>query len=436
MVGAVVAQLEPSHRVLQFDPQGHRMGPVGTRASQVALGWGLMWLMGAVQDLFLPPSIGVLSLMLAAGAMLLAPRRVIREFPISLSLLGLVTITIASIMWSVDPVATQANLRALLPATLGVIIVGGLLTLRDVADALIWTIRIVLALTFAALVMFPATRVHVINEEGLSDYAGWHGFFNHKNNMVAFLVLAIPTILVFHREGIIKWLTLGAIGVLMVGSTSATGLSAGFFVVVAWIWLQLYQRQSAEDARNSTLLALVSVLGSAAVVGVAASSVATVTSAYGKDTTFSGRTEIWQATVDAIAREPWLGHGFLSLFWRDRVSPETAEIWRQVGFDASHAHNGALDLTLQIGLIGLGVFLLLWVTIMFRAWRALPTQTDLAIWVLCVMTANLLMSLSEDVMYGGWLAVFGLLKMLLMRRQESLDRPSLGSGPVDKWAYR
>lgn len=434
----MVAQIEPSsHRVLQYDPQGHRMGAIGTLAAQLALIWGVLWTMGAVQDRLLPPALGMLSLILALGAMILAPRRVVMEFPISFSILGIFTIIISSIIWTVDSLATGASIRALIPAMLGIVIVGGLLTLKDVGDALIWAVRLGVAITYVGLIIDPATRLHVgVESGGVEDYAGWHGYFNHKNNMAGFLVLAIPTILIFHRAGIIKWLTLGAIGVLLVGSTSATGVSAAFFATVAWVWLRLYHMQAKEDRRDSTLLFLVSVVGALGVIAAALSSIATITSAYGKDTTLSGRTQIWEASFDAFIRQPWLGHGFGGLFFREQVSVETAEIWRQVGFDNSHAHNGPLDMALQIGLVGLAIFLVLWVSTYRRGWQAITTQPDLGIWVVAVISANLLMALSEDAFSAGWIAIFALMKMLLMRRDESLRRPGLREQIVAKWAYR
>ena len=413
------------------------MGPIGTLAAQAALIFGMLWVMGVIQDLLLPPATGVLALLLALGAMVLAPRRVVMEYPISLSLTGMVAISIASIAWTIDSAATMANINGLVPAMMAVIIVAGLLTLRDFANALIWTIRITLVITAAALVAMPSTRVHVgVQSGGVEDYAGWHGLFNHKNNMSEFLVLAIPTILIFHRNNIIKWATLAVIAVLLAGSTSATGMSAAFFAVVAWVWLELYRRRADADTRDSTLLFLVSVLGSAAVVGVAAASIQTVTSAYGKDTTFSGRTQIWEATIDAIGRHPWLGHGFGALFWPVRTNSETAEIWRQVGFENTHAHNGILDLILQIGIIGAIIFAVLWASTLYGGWQAIASQPDLGVWVVVVVTSNLLMSLSENTFYGGWLAVFGILKVMLMRRDESLRRPGWLEQPIEKWAYR
>ncbi len=435
MVVAMTMQMPPpvaTRHPERFDPQGHQMGPLGTVAAQLSLVAGLLWAMGALGGLLLPPAIGILTIAPALGALLLAPRTVLMEFPVSFSILGIFGITVASIAWSIDPVASAATLKGLIPAMLAVILAGGMLGLRDAADALIWAVRLALVITFVGLAAFPETRAHIgVGGEGL-DYAGWHGFFNHKNNMASFLVLAIPTVLTFSRSALAKWATLGSIGVLLVGSTSATGVSAAFFVTIAWVWLRIYQSQ--KDARNSTLLALVSLLGSIGVVAAALSSIATITSAYGKDTSFSGRTVIWEASLDALSRKPWLGHGFGALFWRENLSSETDLIWRQVGFEASHAHNGALDLALQIGLIGLAIFVVLFISTMRMGWQALSTKPDLGVWVVSALSANLLMSFSEDVFFGGWLAVFCLMKMLLMRRPESLYRTSWRDGPISKWA--
>lgn len=418
--------------VLNFDPQGHQMGPLGTIATQLSLMLGVIWALGALTQLLLPPSYGILTIAPVLGALILAPRPVLMEFPISFSILGIYSISIASLIWTIDDTATVAGLKGLIPAMLAITLAGGLLTLRDFMDGLIWTIQVILVMIVISLILLPETRSHLGGGANGDDYAGWHGLFNHKNNMTPFLGLAIPTILTFHKPGIIKWGTLGVIGVLLIGSTSATGISAAFFSGIVWLWLKIYQSQ--DDARNSTLLAFVSFLGSIGIVVAAVASIATITSAYGKDTTFSGRTEIWEASIDALAREPWLGYGFSALFWREGISNETAEIWRQVGFEASHAHNGPLDIALQVGLVGLAIFGVLWLTTMRGGIQALKIQPDLGIWVVSALAGNLLMGLSEDVFYGGWVAVFAVMKMLLMRRPESLNRPSYREVAVQKWA--
>lgn len=413
-----------------FDPQGHRMGPLGTLAAQGAVVLGVLWVFGVFGELLLPPSVGLLAMFPIMGALLLAPKTVIMQLPISFSILGIVGIPVASLAWTVDPGATFINVRSLIPSVVAIILAAGILTLRDFTLAMIWAIRITIVVTIIALILVPSTRLHLVGGPNGEPYPGWHGFFNHKNNMAPFLAMAIPTVLIFDKNPLFKWGTLGLIAGLLAGSTSATGVSGAFFAVVAWYWLKTYQQQ--EDDRDSTLLVMASLVGSLAVVGGAAASFATITSAYGKDTSLSGRTDIWEASIEALSRRPLLGHGFGALFWRVDVSPETAEIWRHVGFEASHAHNGALDLALQIGLVGLLVFTVLWLSTVRSAWAKLDSSPDLSIWVLAVLASIFIIGLSEDVFFGGWIALFCAMKVLLMRRDSSLLQPSWRDG-IARW---
>lgn len=407
------------------------MGPLGTLGAQGAVVLGVLWVFGAFGELQLPPSFGLLAMFPIIGALLLAPRTVLMQLPVSFSILGIVAIPVASLTWTVDSAATFINLRSLIPSIVAIILAAGVLTLRDFTLAMIWAIRIAVVATILALIVMPSTRYHLVGGANGEPYPGWHGLFNHKNNMAPFLVVGLPTVLIFDKNPLFKWGTLALMAGLLAGSTSATGVSGAFIAVIAWYWLKTYQQQ--DDERDSTLLFMVSLVGSLALIGGAIASFATITSAYGKDTSLSGRTDIWEASIEALTRRPWLGHGFGALFWRVDVSGETAEIWRHVGFEASHAHNGALDLALQVGLVGLLIFTALWLSIIKSAWTRLDSSPELSIWILTIMASIFVIGLSEDVFFGGWIALFCALKVLLMRRESSLLQPSWRGG-VAKWA--
>lgn len=419
-------------RLPTFDPQGHRMGPVGTLACQAAIVLGVLWSFGVIASFFLPPTLGLLPLLLAMGALVLAPKTVVMQLPVSLSVLGIVTVCISSLAWTIDPVATSVVLRNWMPSVLALVLAAGMLPLRDVAAALVWAVRIAVVITVIALVISPAARIHLDPDPDVPPYPGWHGFFLHKNRMTPFLVSAIATVVVFDRSFLIKWGTVGVIGVLMVGSTSATGISAAFLIVVALVWLRIYQSSRREDLRTSTLFFSASVLGFLGMAAGIVASLATITSAYGKELTFSGRTYIWAASLDAIGRRPFFGHGVGALFWQNDVSPETAQIWRQVGFEASHAHNGALDLALQVGVVGLAIYAVLWVSVFRRGWSVLNERPDLSVWVVSILFAHAFMSLSEDVYLAGWLALLSFMKVLLARRSDSLYAPPLNQ--MSRWS--
>ncbi len=79
------------------------------------------------------------------------------------------------------------------------------------------------------------------------------------------------------------------------------------------------------------------------------------------DATFTGRTEIWQLGVDAVAQRPITGYGFSSFFGTDEVVYGLGEntTWANAATDA---HNAYLNLALTIGLPGL-LLTIVWVVV-------------------------------------------------------------------------
>ncbi|NJN48601.1 MAG: O-antigen ligase family protein [Alkalinema sp. RL_2_19] len=64
---------------------------------------------------------------------------------------------------------------------------------------------------------------------------------------------------------------------------------------------------------------------------------------------------MWFGALDKIAERPWLGYGFRA-FWRPEGG--APEIWKIVGYEPPHAHNGYINISLDLGVIGLALFLL------------------------------------------------------------------------------
>ncbi|MFB2839733.1 O-antigen ligase family protein [Floridanema evergladense] len=92
--------------------------------------------------------------------------------------------------------------------------------------------------------------------------------------------------------------------------------------------------------------------------------------AFGKDTTLTGRTEFWPQMLDSIAKRPILGYGVQGFWqsWRGEENP-AAHIRAVRGFIPPNGHNGFLDLALEIGCIGLGLFLVSLILNLVRAFN-------------------------------------------------------------------
>jgi exopolysaccharide production protein ExoQ len=85
-----------------------------------------------------------------------------------------------------------------------------------------------------------------------------------------------------------------------------------------------------------------------------------------KDSTLSGRTTIWNALFVSIGKHPLLGYGY-SAFWLG-LRGESANVISAIHWVAlSYAENGLIELCLELGTVGVGLFVLAY----FGAYRKL-----------------------------------------------------------------
>lgn len=82
----------------------------------------------------------------------------------------------------------------------------------------------------------------------------------------------------------------------------------------------------------------------------------------GRNSTLTGRTEIWQVVL-GLVQNPIIGSGFES-FW---LGENLAKTWNLYWFHLNEAHNGYIELFLNLGWIGILIF----VTVMYTGYRDL-----------------------------------------------------------------
>jgi exopolysaccharide production protein ExoQ len=70
----------------------------------------------------------------------------------------------------------------------------------------------------------------------------------------------------------------------------------------------------------------------------------------GKNPTLTGRTDIWVLVLKSIAKRPLLGYGYYA-FWQG-LKGESANIIVATHWMFGYAHNGVLEIWLQLGLVG------------------------------------------------------------------------------------
>jgi O-antigen ligase len=116
------------------------------------------------------------------------------------------------------------------------------------------------------------------------------------------------------------------------------------------------------------------------------SSVADFVSVVGRDETLTGRTAIWAGLVPIVERDPVLGCGFGG-FWISRT--EAAAI-------VNEAHNGYLEVLLQLGFVGLLITSMFLLSFGRSAATALACDYDWASLCICFLLMAAVHNMSES----------------------------------------
>ena len=175
-----------------------------------------------------------------------------------------------------------------------------------------------------------------------SDIApGWTGVFPQKNDLGGAMAIGVAALLVSRKRWTaVRVISLGLCAAMLVLSQSFTSILAAACVAAVMIYLRFTSHLRA--------LFVIIVSGVSALLAIALSDLSTAfTSTTGKDMTFTGRTLIWDLVIKKIAERPLLGYGY-GAFW----STQSDTINQFSTWKPGQAHNGYLEICLNLGLTG------------------------------------------------------------------------------------
>ncbi len=116
--------------------------------------------------------------------------------------------------------------------------------------------------------------------------------------------------------------------------------------------------------------------------------------ALGRDSSLTGRVPLWRESMLLVLKRPLLGYGY-SGFW-NVDSHDVQYLWRVIDWPAPNAHDGYIDILLQIGFVGLVFYAFLWGVIVVKAIHYIRLGTlKQATWILLFMTVNILLNIDE-----------------------------------------
>lgn len=305
-----------------------------------------------------------------SGALLLFHRREVIPVLASSKLLWLFMIwAVASVLWSVDPdLAVRRLIQFFAPLLLALYAASRFdpsTTIKLSGWAYFWTI------VASAIVAVLMPRVGVMHDsaaalkwadlaEGARLEGDWSGILGHKN-VLGFATIANAQIFAWrwYVEKERRWLH-GAIILFGMFVTYKTHSATSALLVCLTLATYFIIHVTRRAARLRALIFFSVIVVGMVVTAAAISLPEQFTALVGKDATLTGRVPIWIVLLNhSIPSSPIFGYGFNTYFVVS--NPDYLRLVDIVGWPAPHAHNGYLNLAVELGIPGavLGTLILL-----------------------------------------------------------------------------
>ncbi len=311
---------------------------------------------------------------------------------------------IISVLWSQDPILTIRRSVTLLLATL----YGLFLAVRYPP------LTVLRLLGSAMIVILGASLISVVLGAPWATidryYPGsWNGVMYHKNALGRLSVLALIVFGVLFQQTTrlwrIGWAVAALAGLLLIiGSQSVSAIVVLGLVVIAGLMLVLINTLSHQQQLQVAALSLGTAMPVGSLMWFFSAEIAAFLN---RDLTLTGRFPLWQTLWPIAWKQSLLGYGF-GAFWLDsgRMIELDIALMRQRFWWALHAHNGYLDIWLEVGLIGL---VLTCILLIVALWRSLimiqKKQAGSYLYFVCLFIIFLLLyNLSEATLLESSLA--------------------------------
>jgi O-antigen ligase len=317
-------------------------------------------------------------------------RRVLRAARAVWPLVCLAALAPLSIAWSHDPLLTVRRSAFLLGSTLLGIYLGERFSTEQLARLLVQAVCLMMV---AVVILYFVAPAYVVDY--VSPIGAWKGLSYSKNAFGGYMAITVVLLLLvrFRRLRWLRYLFLVTAVVLLLLSSSATSLLTCVLIVTA---MPLRHQTRFSDKRRRVLYMIAS-----GVVVIASyilwEKQELLFNTLGRDSTLTGRTQLWATVLPAILKHPFLGYGYGS-FW-NASNGEAQNIWLQVKWFPASSHNGYLELCLNFGLVGLVVVLCVLVVAFRMAYDYLRRHDGLiGLWPISYLTFFALHNLTESLL--------------------------------------
>ena len=183
------------------------------------------------------------------------------------------------------------------------------------------------------------------------------------------------------------WLFMGPQHTLKHSATSTVALAFGLTTFVGLSWMK--KRGKLIGSSTLMLLVLFIIIYGTITPFIGGLTLYDASSALGRGQTLTGRSEIWAFLVPIAMQKSILGHGFGG-FWTSAMS-EAAK---------GPAHNGYLDIILNLGFVGLILFSMFLLSCCRRFQKTLLHDFDWGVFGICFLLMGVVHNIAETSIYG------------------------------------
>ena len=264
------------------------------------------------------------------------------------------------------------------------------------------------------------------------------GAFSSKNQLGFYaslgLFFAASYLLIWRQKGL--WLMAsGGVGLLsaycLLASQSATSAITTAGVLALCVGYMPVAHLS-PNYRKLLVAGLV-VIGVVAIVGaLQIGAIDAVLGIFGKDSTLTGRTYLWQQGIEAIRENPILGTGYQG-YWVPGFA-DAERLWDDFFITARsgfHFHNTFIEVAVETGLVGLALLCMIMLTNVFGHLSAMLSRNrDPGSTLLCALSVLLLIRafVEVDVLFpyqiGSFLMFYAAGRLTLRQKPAALTYPS------------
>lgn len=310
-------------------------------------------------------------------------------------LVGYLTLSLASVLWALSPdIAARRVIQQFIVVFL---FVGVTAFARDqlvVLNAVYLSLATAILINVCLLPVVPPTSL------------GYSGLYPQKNLLgvvcavtFIFSVFLMLSPHVRFKAWIFTILLLSFALLVLSRSKTSLGLAVLCPLVAGAVFLM--SRAVRTSLRLSALAITVAVLALFGVVTVLAGvSADQISLLLFDDTTFTGRTTIWDFVVAHIDMRPWLGWGYQSFWAAGPASPNLRTDSFLAGLN--QAHNGYLDILLETGATGLVIMTAFLVSLLGAIERRWKARRDVSLLLLSLVLLGIAHNFLESSLTRGY----------------------------------